>query len=911
MGQTVTTVDYGATSTGLIIGNDEELLVLSGGTASSTAVRAGGGVTISAGGSGAYTIVSGFGAEFVYGQTTFDQISGIEYVDSGGIVSSATVEGAIASQIVTDGGVTIGTTVLDYGTEFLYSGGVSSDTAIGNGGAEIIFSGGIASDTAVSGGGYEIIEKGGSAVDDPVLSGGVEIISSGGVDSGTIIQSGGVEIVSSGAIASDTEIQSGGAEIVYSGATVSDATVDSDGILVVLPGGTANTPTGSILSTGGVLLYGPVSGATNEGPSPSGLVVSSGMTELVLPGAAPTNDMILYGGTEDVYGTASLAMVQGQQVISGGGQAISTTVEGGGQLVISSGGEASFTVVSNGGDAFVYAGGVDSGSVLTGPGAYEFVSGGAATGAVLSSGVQIVFSGGSAEFTAVSGGDQIVYNSGLAQSTVVISGDQIIYSGGVAESAIVSGGGEYVYSGGVASDTVISGGDEDVYSSGVSVDATVDSGGSQYVYAGATTGTVVNAGGGEFLYSGATGSFTTVSSGGDLDVASGGVSISATILSGGLETIGSGGVVRDSVLEIGGTIDIADLAYVSSGGSASVDGDDNLMVTEGGVSVTISLAGDYSGDVFSLSQDTAGSGTDVTAVAPCYCSGSLIQTEAGEVPVETLKIGDRVVTASGAIRPIKWIGRRSYSGRFARGSKDILPIRIRQGALDKNTPRRDLMVSPHHALYLDGVLIEACDLINGVSIVQAESVESVTYIHIELDTHDIILAEGAPAESFVDDDSRMIFHNAHDYRALYPDEASKPPRYCAPRLRDGYAVEAARRRIEARAGLVMPEISANLALRGYIDRVDGVIVAGWAQNPDYPEAPVCLDIYAGGDLIGQTIANRYRPDLARAGLGSGRHGFVFTLPAGLVGYEAAIDVRRSLDGRSLGFSREARALRRG
>ena len=89
---------------------------------------------------------------------------------------------------------------------------------------------------------------------------------------------------------------------------------------------------------------------------------------------------------------------------------------------------------------------------------------------------------------------------------------------------------------------------------------------------------------------------------------------------------------------------------------------------------------------------------------------------------------------SGVARPIKWIGKRSYGGRFVIGRKDILPICIRAGASDDNVPQRDLWISPHHAMYLDGTLIEAKDLVNGVSIVQAERVEKVEYFHIELET---------------------------------------------------------------------------------------------------------------------------------------------------------------------------------
>ena len=317
-----------------------------------------------------------------------------------------------------------------------------------------------------------------------------------------------------------------------------------------------------------------------------------------------------------------------------------------------------------------------------------------------------------------------------------------------------------------------------------------------------------------------------------------------------------------------------------------------LTLDDGGSLVaTLTMEGDFSGTTFTVSQ-TSGF-VDVGAV--CYCPGTLIETERGQKRVEDLKIGDEVMTMSGALRPIKWIGRRSYSGRFAAGLKNVLPVCIKAGALDDNIPRRDLWISPHHAMYIDGVLIEAKDLVNGASIVQAERADKVDYFHVELDTHDVIIAEGALAESFVDDDSRGIFHNAHDYPALYPETVTGTAQYCAPRLEDGYEVEAVRQRIALRAGLVLADKRIG-PLRGQVNRVSDNSIAGWAQNADHPEAPVCLDIYAGGELIGQVLANRYRKDLERQDLGSGRHGFEFTPPAGLTFAPDAIDVRRSLDG---------------
>jgi hypothetical protein len=288
--------------------------------------------------------------------------------------------------------------------------------------------------------------------------------------------------------------------------------------------------------------------------------------------------------------------------------------------------------------------------------------------------------------------------------------------------------------------------------------------------------------------------------------------------------------------------------------------------------------------------------------AACYCRDTLILTDRGEISVQALAIGDVVVTMSGATRPIKWIGRRSYAGRFAFGQKNILPVCIKAGALDENTPRRDLWISPHHAMYLEGVLIEARDLVNGVSVVQAETVDKVEYFHIELETHDVLVVEGSFSESFIDDDSRNMFHNAPEYRALYPEDEQAAVRHYAPRLDSGYTVEKARRRIEARAGIRPMSDEDTAALRGYVDQVGDRRISGWAQNPEHPEVPVCLDILAGGRLIGQTLANRYREDLQRAGLGSGRHSFEFTAPARLTFASDAVEVRRSFDGAVLSAS---------
>ena len=376
--------------------------------------------------------------------------------------------------------------------------------------------------------------------------------------------------------------------------------------------------------------------------------------------------------------------------------------------------------------------------------------------------------------------------------------------------------------------------------------------------------------------------------------------LTGSTVSGGLLN-GFGATIKG--MTQGDTIDLTHLA-LSAGAHADLEANNLLQITDGTAVFDLQLNPNqsFANEFFHLTGDGA-SGTNITENSvTCYCRDTLILTDRGERPVETLAIGDRVMTMSGALRPIKWIGRRSYGGRFVLGQSHILPICFKAGSLGDNVPRRDLWVSPHHAMYLEGILIESRHLVNGVSVVQARTVDQVEYFHIELDSHDVLIAEGALSESFIDDDSRSMFHNAHEYGVLYPDAAQCATLYYAPRLDSGYEVEAARRHIDARAGLRGAAQTQPQTLRGHIDVVTPHLIAGWAQNTEHPEAPVCLDIFAGDRLIGRTLANRYRDDLADAGLGSGNHCFEFKAQTNIPFEPRSIEVRRSLDGSILDLS---------
>jgi len=224
---------------------------------------------------------------------------------------------------------------------------------------------------------------------------------------------------------------------------------------------------------------------------------------------------------------------------------------------------------------------------------------------------------------------------------------------------------------------------------------------------------------------------------------------------------------------------------------------DAISVEEGTGTNTLNFDSSVSGDAFQASADASGNGTDVM-IMPCYARGTRIKTDEGEVAVEDLRIGDEVATVFSGLRPVKWIGRRAYAGRFLLGRKDMLPVCFKAGSLGENTPVRDLHVSPLHAMYIEKVLIPASALVDGVAVTQAVRRDSVEYFHIELDSHDVIFAEGAASETFLDDDCRNMFQNAPEYATLYGDPTPLPARFCAPRKEDGFEVERARRSIAAR-----------------------------------------------------------------------------------------------------------------
>ncbi|MDE2334045.1 MAG: Hint domain-containing protein [Rhodospirillales bacterium] len=330
------------------------------------------------------------------------------------------------------------------------------------------------------------------------------------------------------------------------------------------------------------------------------------------------------------------------------------------------------------------------------------------------------------------------------------------------------------------------------------------------------------------------------------------------------------------------TLDLRGLAFTARQMTTLASGD-TLTISNGSQAMALTM-GNSTGLAYRLGADGSG-GTELSVA--CYAHGTRVLTRDGEVAVEHLAVGDRVATLSGGLRAVRWIGRRGYDGRFAAGNPLVLPVTIRAGALGRGLPWRDLTVSPMHALLIDGALVPAVALVNGTSIVHATSVEAVAYVHVELDGHDILFAEGVAAESFRDDGNRGQFANARTARG-----GNAPVASCAPVVTGGALVERLRRRI---GGLGEPGEPGSLI--GHVDTVSDPKISGWALDLANPAHGVVLEAFVGGQRIGASVANWWRPDLARAGYGTGHHGFEFVPPDGI----AAADIvfRRAADGAPL------------
>lgn len=232
--------------------------------------------------------------------------------------------------------------------------------------------------------------------------------------------------------------------------------------------------------------------------------------------------------------------------------------------------------------------------------------------------------------------------------------------------------------------------------------------------------------------------------------------------------------------------DLADL-QIASGGIAI-----DSSMPDGTADTTFNSGYFKGGDSGSTSADDWGA--PLTGPV-CFLSGTRILTRAGYHPVESLAVGDEILTMNHGWQPVRWLGVMERGKHFGSFRKEDLPIRIVRDAFGPDLPARDLRVSPQHAVFFRDHLIPAERLVNGETVIRDESVETIQYYHVLLDRHAVIFSEGLPTESYVPQENLESFDNS----ATCPQELRKDIVVpigiysdCYPRALQGSVVETAR-----------------------------------------------------------------------------------------------------------------------
>lgn len=150
----------------------------------------------------------------------------------------------------------------------------------------------------------------------------------------------------------------------------------------------------------------------------------------------------------------------------------------------------------------------------------------------------------------------------------------------------------------------------------------------------------------------------------------------------------------------------------------------------------------------------------VNGTVVCFAKGARILTTKGDVAVEDLLPGDLVITRDHGPQPLLWRSHRNLSSRHLAANPKLRPIRIAKGSLGDCRPNSDLTVSPQHRMLASGpicrrmfdaeeVLVAAKNLIGIPGVAIDTEVKNVSYYHLLFDRHEIIFANGAPAESLL------------------------------------------------------------------------------------------------------------------------------------------------------------------
>ncbi len=233
-----------------------------------------------------------------------------------------------------------------------------------------------------------------------------------------------------------------------------------------------------------------------------------------------------------------------------------------------------------------------------------------------------------------------------------------------------------------------------------------------------------------------------------------------------------------------------DFGQTSSNGSTTITIDGSTTETDGVDNDSLDLTG-FGAFTVTTTADADGDSVSGTAVydsgqtvnfseiedlVVCFAGGTQIATEHGTRPIETLEVGDRLVTRDNGLQTTRWIGTRTLTDETLTAFPKLRPIRIAAGALGENIPSRDLIVSPQHRILVrskiavrmfdtEEILVPAKHLLGLPGVVTAADITEVAYFHLLCDNHEIIEADGAPAET--------LYAGTEAMKAMTPDAAEE------------------------------------------------------------------------------------------------------------------------------------------
>ncbi|RLJ41690.1 Ca2+-binding RTX toxin-like protein [Litoreibacter meonggei] len=534
-----------------------------------------------------------------------------------------------------------------------------------------------------------------------------------------------------------------------------------------------------------------------------------------LPGEGPQDDIVLAGdgddtvlagdGDDEVYGEDGndtlrgedgddyLSGGEGDDDISGGagddtidaGDGDDTVLGGSGDDVIDLG-EGNDVVTAGSGDDTV-TGGAGNDDITTNDG-NDTVEGGDGDDVINTSGhsplpdlgypglfpsdpnpnndIDFV-DGGAGDDTITTGDDADTILGGAGNDTIDGGLDNDTIDGGTGDDRIVGGEGSDVINAGDGDDIVYAGIDpalglpDNLDIADVDGDL-VTNNGMDVVNGGDGNDTIFGADDDDILNGDAGDDY--IDGGVDDDTITGGTGNDTIIGGQGADTI-SGGDDRDTFI-IGSAEDgIGDVIDGGTGG----DDVDVLNLTGLGplriVGETVDADGDSTSGTVEFLDGANGNVigslqfTEIENIVPCFTPGTSIATPRGEILVEDLMVGDKVITRDNGIQEIRWIGAKRMDGRELQNNPHLQPVLIQKGSLGNGLPERDMLVSPNHrmlvnndrvALYFEEneVLVSAKHLVNPSEGVQTIASMGITYIHFMFDNHEVVLSNGAWTESF-------------------------------------------------------------------------------------------------------------------------------------------------------------------